>query len=50
MPFTSDATNNLLWTPFDNKCINKYELENKVSNDEFLTQCFSQPFFKNADN
>lgn len=49
MPFTSDAANNLLWTPFDNKCINKYELENKVSNDEFLIQCFSQPFFKNAD-
>lgn len=49
MPFTSDAANNLLWTPFDNKCINKHNLENKVSNDEFLTKCFSQPFFKNTD-
>lgn len=45
MPFTSDIANCLLWTPFDNKSINNYDLFSKTTTEEFLNKCFSHPFF-----
>lgn len=50
MPFSSDVANCLLWTPFDNKSINRYNLHSKLTEDIFLNQCFSEPCFKNSVN
>lgn len=48
MPFSSKIANDLLWTPFDNKSVNGYGLFDKVTENEFLEECFSQPFFQNT--
>lgn len=46
MAFTSRIANELLVTPFDNKCAVSNEITEKLTNSEFCEHCYSAPMFR----